>query len=95
MGNAYFKHKSLYKYKRVARVKEHNRSGSVEGGYTALYAGCESSERKGLSNHHVELSKVRLVGAWINRIKVAERARRTRSEKLIENKYRARYVKYN
>ena len=36
---------------------------------------------QGLSDHHVLLFKVRLVGAWINRREVVVGSRRIRSEK--------------
>ena len=39
---------------------------------------------RGLSNHHVVLCKVRLVGTWIKRREVVVGARKTRSEKLRE-----------
>ena len=45
---------------------------------------------QGLSDHHVVLCKVRLVGTWINRGEVVGRARRIRSEKLREHQYRER-----
>ena len=53
VGNAYFNHKSLQNYTRVAREqdsvlgREHDRSGARDEGYAALSAGCVSSERNG------------------------------------------------
>ena len=44
---------------------------------------------RGLSDHHVVLRKVRLVGAWIKRRAVVVGARRIRNEKLREHQ---RYV---
>ena len=37
---------------------------------------------RGLSDHHVVLYKVKLVGAWIKRREVVNGVRRSRSEKL-------------
>ena len=48
---------------------------------------------RGLSDHHVVLYKVRLVGAWIKRRKVVVEARRIRSKKLKEYQYREGYVR--
>ena len=47
---------------------------------------------RGLSDHHVVLCKVRLVGTWIKRRKVVNGARRIRSEKLWECQYMERHV---
>ena len=41
-----------------------------------------------LSDHHVVLCKIRLVGAWIKRMKVVVGARRNISEELREYQYR-------
>ena len=43
---------------------------------------------RGLSDHHVVLCKIRLVGTWIKRREVVVGARRIRSEKLREDRYR-------
>ena len=43
---------------------------------------------RGLSDHHVVLCTIRLVGAWIKRREVVVGARRIRSEKLREHQYR-------
>ena len=48
---------------------------------------------RGLSDHHVVLCKVRLVGAWIKRRGVVLGARRIRSEKLREHQYREEYAR--
>ena len=48
---------------------------------------------RGLSDPHVILCKVRLVGAWIKRREVVAGARRIRSEKLREDRYRKGYVR--
>ena len=48
----------------------------------------------GLSEHHVVLSKVRLVGAWIKRREVVVGDRRVRSEKLREHQYREGYARF-
>ena len=49
---------------------------------------------QGLSDHHVVLYRVRLVGAWIKRRKVVVGARRIISEKLREYQYKERYATY-
>ena len=41
-----------------------------------------------LSDHHLVLGKVKLVGAWIKRGEVVVGARRIRSKKLIGDQYR-------
>ena len=43
---------------------------------------------RGISDHHVVLCKLRLVGAWIRRREVVDSARRIRSEKLRDHQYR-------
>ena len=43
---------------------------------------------RGISDHHIVLCKVRLVGAWIKRSEVVDRAKRIRREKLREHQYR-------
>ena len=48
---------------------------------------------RGLSGYHVVLCKVRLVGACIRRREVVVGARRIRSEKLREHKYREGYAR--
>ena len=47
----------------------------------------------GLSDHHVVLCKVRLVGTWIKRREVVVGARRIRSQKLKEYQYREGYAR--
>ena len=48
---------------------------------------------RGVSNHHVVLCKVRLIGAWIKRGRVVVGARRIRSEKQREDQNREGYVR--
>ena len=74
----------------------HNRSGADKESYAALCAGCESSERngRGLSDHHVVMCKVRLVGTWIKRREVVIESRKLRNEKLREQQYIEEYVRY-
>ena len=48
---------------------------------------------RGLSDHYVVLCNVRLVGAWIKRREVVVGARKIRSEKLREHRYRERYAR--
>ena len=47
----------------------------------------------GLSDHHVVLCKIWLVGAWIKRREVLVRGRRIRSKKLREHQYREGYAR--
>ena len=47
----------------------------------------------GLSDHHVVLYKVRLVGAWTKRREVMVEPMRIKSEKLRENRYKEGYAK--
>ena len=47
----------------------------------------------GLSDHHIVLCKVSLVGTWIKRREVVDGARRTRSEKLRGYQYREGYAR--
>ena len=49
--------------------------------------------RRGLSDHHLALCKVRLVGAWIKKREVVG-ARRIRSGKLREGRYREGYARF-
>ena len=48
---------------------------------------------RGLSDHHVVVCKVRLVGAWIKRRKVVVGPRMIKSKKLREDQYRERYAR--
>ena len=48
---------------------------------------------RSLSDHYVELRKVRLVGTWIKRRKVVVGARRIRNEKLREHQYGEGYTR--
>ena len=47
---------------------------------------------QGISDHHVVLCKVRLVGTWIKRGEVVDGARRIINEKLREHHYTKRYT---
>ena len=42
---------------------------------------------RGISDHHVVMCKVRLVGTWIKRREVVDGARRIRSEKMSQHQY--------
>ena len=101
VGNTYFKHISLHKYKRVARGQD-----GVEVKSTIdlvlvkrdmlRYLQDVKAVRgmgRGLSDHHVVLCKVRLVGAWSKRREVVVGARRIRSDKLKELQYRKGYAR--
>ena len=47
-----------------------------------------------LSDHHVILCKVRLVGAWIKRREVVVGARKIKSEKMRKHQYRENKVEH-
>ena len=78
MGNTYFKHRSLYKYTRVARghdILELKRMiVLVLVKRDILRYGQDvravRGMGRGLSNYHIVLCKARLVGAWFNRKEV-------------------------
>ena len=101
VGNIYFKHRSLYKYARVARDQDRVEVKSM----TDLVFVKKDMLRyvqdvrvvrgigRGLSDHHVVLSKVRLVKAWINRREVVG-ARGIRCEKLRKHQYREGYARF-
>ena len=86
MSNTYFKHGSLHKSTRVARSQE------VKGMIDLVLVKRDMLRYfredvrvvrgmgRGLSDHHIVLCKVRLVGAWIKRREVVVGARRIRSE---------------
>ena len=46
-----------------------------------------------LSGHHVVLCKIKVLGTWIKRRGVVDRARRIRSEKRREHQYREEYAR--
>ena len=48
---------------------------------------------QGISDHHVVLCKVRLVGTWIKRREVVDRARMIRNEKLRKHQHREGYAR--
>ena len=100
MDNTYFKHKSLHKYTRLARGQEGVDVKSIIDlvlvkkdmlryvQNVRIVGGME----RGLSDHHVVLYKIRLVGTWIKRRKVVVGSRRIRSKKLREHQYREGYA---
>ena len=93
VGNIYFEHRRLYKYTRMATGKDgvevksmidlalvtRDLLRNVQDVRAVRIIG------RDLSNHHVVLCKVRLVGTWIKRREVVDGARRIRSEKLREH----------
>ena len=96
MWVTYFKNRSLYKYTRVARGQH---GVEVESMIDLVLVKRDMLRymqevrmvrriRRGLSDHHVVLCEVRLVGTWIKKRAVVVRARRIRSEKLREHHYR-------
>ena len=88
--NMYFEHSSLHKYTRVTRGQDRVEVKSmidlvlVKRDILNYMQDVRAFRGmgKGLSDHHVVLCKVRLVGAWIKRQEVVDRARKIRSEKL-------------
>ena len=99
VGNKYFEHKSLHKYTRLPRGQDGVELKSMidlvlVNKYMLHYVQNVRAVRglgRGLSDHHVALCKVRLVGTWIKRRVVEDGARRIRSEKLSENQYGEEY----
>ena len=88
VGNRYFKHRSLHKYTRVSRGQD--------GLDMLRYVNDVKVVRgmaRGLSDHHVVMYKVRLVGSWVKTRGVVVGVRRIRSEKLKENQYREGYTR--
>ena len=93
MGNTNFKYRSLHKYTRMAigqngvDIKSMIDLVLVKSDilqyeqYVRVVRGMGCS----LSDHHVVLCKMRLVGAWIKRREVVVEDRRIRSEKLREH----------
>ena len=101
MSTTYFKLRSLHKYTRVARRQDRVEVKSMIDLVLVKMDMLQHVQNmravrgmgRGLSDHHVVLCKVRLVGAWIKRREVVVGARRTRSEKLREHQYRKRYAR--
>ena len=91
VDNTYFEPPSLHKYTKVARGQDGVEVKSMIGlvlvkdmlRYVQVVRAMREM-RRGLSDHHVVLCKVRLVGAWIKRI---------RREKLREHQYREGHAK--
>ena len=87
VGNTYFKHRSFHKYTRVARGRDGVEIKSMIDLVLVKrdmlrYVQDVRAVRgmgPGLSDYHVVLCTVRLVGAWIKRKELVVRARRVRS----------------
>ena len=103
MGDTYFKHRSVHKYTRVVGGRDGVEIKSMIDmvlvkkdmlRYVHDMRVVRGMER-GLSDHHVVLCKVRLVGAWIRRREVVVGARRIRNEKLREHPYREGYARFH
>ena len=91
----YFKHKAG-KEPRWNGGKENDRSGAGGEKHSAFCAGCLLAAKglgQDISDHHVVLCKVRLVGTYIKRKEIVDGARRIRSEKLREHQYREGYAR--
>ena len=100
VGNIYVESKSLHKYARVARGQDEVEVKSmidlVLMKRDMLLYVQDVMVVKGmrrLSDHSVLLCIVRLLGAWIKRRKVVNKARRIRSLKLREHQYREGYAR--
>ena len=101
MGNTYFKYRSLRKYTRVARGQNGVEIKSIidlevvkrDMLQYLLDVRVVRGMGRGLSDHHVVLRKVRLVGTWIKRREMVVGARRAKSEKLREHQYREEYAR--
>ena len=97
----HFKHRSLYKYTRVAKGQGGVEIMSMKDLVLVMrdmlrYVQDVRAVRgmgRGLSDHHVVLYKVSLVGAWIKRREVVIGVRRIRSEKMREHQYREEYAR--
>ena len=101
VGNIYFKHRSVYKYTRVAEgegdvetksmidlvLVKRNMLRYVQNERAVRGMGC------GFSDHYVVLCKVRLVRAWIKRREVVVGTRKIGSKKLREHQYRNGYAR--
>ena len=89
MGNAYFEHRILHKYTRVARGQDGVEVKSIID-LMRYVQGVRVVRGMGLSllDHFLVLCNVRLVGPWIKRRDVVEGAGRIRSEKLREHQCR-------
>ena len=98
MGNTEFKHKSLHKYTGLVGCQ-----GEVEvksmvdlvlvKKYILHYVKDVRGMGQGLSDQHVVVCKVRLVGAWIKGGEIVDGAKRIRSEKLREHQCREGYAR--
>ena len=88
VGNTYFEHKNLHKYTRVARGQNRLEIKSMidlvlvkeEMLCFVQDARAVRGMGRGISDHHIVLCKLRLVGTWIKRKKVVDGTRRIRSE---------------
>ena len=80
MGNTYFEHKSLHKYTRVAMGQD---GGEVKSMIDLMLLKKDmlrfwqdvravGGMERGISDHHVVLCKIRLVGMWIKRRELAD-----------------------
>ena len=89
VGNTYFNHRRVHKYTRVAKGQD----GVEIKSMVDLVLVVKDMLRyvqdvralgvmgRGLSDHHVELCKVRLVEAWIKKREMVVGARRIRRER--------------
>ena len=92
MGNTCFEHKSLHKYTRVARGHDGVEVKSMiivlvkkDMLHFVQDVRAVRGMGQGISDHHIVMCKVRLVGMWIKRRKVVGGIRKIRSEKLREH----------
>ena len=87
MGNIYSEHKSLHEYTRVGRSRD---GVEVKSMIDLLlvkkdilryvqYLRAVRGMGRGISDHHVLLCKIRLVGTWIKRRELVDGARSIKS----------------
>ena len=101
VGNTYFEHKSLHKYTMVSRGQDGVEVKSMidlvlEKEDMLRFVQVMKAMRgmgRGISDYHVVLYKLRLVGTWIKRREVVDGAKRIRGEKLRIHQYRERYAR--
>ena len=95
VGNTYFKHRSLHRYTGVTRDQDGVDPKSTihlvlvkrDMLHYVQDVRVLKGMGRGLSDHHVSLCKVSLVGAWIKKRDVVIGGKRIRSEKLREDRY--------
>ena len=98
VANTYFKHRSLHKYTRGERDQDRVEMKSMKDlvlvkRHMLRYVRAVKGMGQGLSDHHMVLCKVRLIGAWTKIRDGGFGSQRIRNEKLREYLYREGYIK--